>query len=196
VLAGGQGQRIGGRKAVGELASKPLISYPLGALSAVLEEVVVIAKADTELPDLPGVTIWIEPQEPRHPLVGIVHALGIAGNRRVLVCPADMPFVSAELVERLATAAMGAAPAVIAKHGTSVQPLLGVYRPAAARVLTGAMRDELPVREAVARIGPRLLEIDDPDELFNINTPDDLLQAAAMLDSRARRVPWAPPSRR
>jgi molybdopterin-guanine dinucleotide biosynthesis protein A len=183
---------MGGRKTVVELASKPLISYPLGALSAVLDDVAVIAKADTELPNLPGVTLWIEPQVPHHPLVGIVEALGLAGNRRVLVCAADMPFVSAELVERLATAAMGAAPAVIAKHEHSVQPLLGVYRPAAARVLAGAVRDELPVREAVARIGPRLLEVDDPDQLFNVNTPDDLLQAAAMLDSRARRVPWAP----
>ncbi len=183
---------MGGRKAVVELASKPLISYPLGALSAVLEEVAVIAKTDTELPGLPGVTVWIEPQAPHHPLVGIVQALGLAGDRRVLVCAADMPFVSAELVERLATAAMGAAPAVIAKHATLAQPLLGVYRPAAARMLAGALRDELPVREAVARIGPRLLEVDDPDELFNIDTPDDLLQAAAMLDARARRVPWAP----
>ena len=90
---------------------------------------------------------------------------------------------------------MRAAPAVIAKHGDSVQPLLGCYRPAAARMLTGAVREGLPVREAVARIGPRLLEVEDPDELFNVNTPDDLLQAAAMLDRRARRVPWAPPSR-
>jgi molybdopterin-guanine dinucleotide biosynthesis protein A len=195
VLAGGLGRRMGGRKTVVDLASRPLISYPLGALSAVLSEVAVIAKPDTELPSLPGVTVWIEPQEPRHPLVGIVQALGLAGNRRVLVCAADMPFVSSELVERLASTEMRAAPAVIAKHGDSVQPLLGVYRPGAARGLAGAVRDELPVREAVARIGPRLVEVDDPDELFNVNTPDDLLQAAAMLDRRARRVPWAPPSR-
>lgn len=187
---------MGGRKPVVELASKPLISYPLGALSAVLSEVAVIAKADTELPSLPGVTVWIEPQEPHHPLLGLVQALGLAGNRRVLVCAADMPFVSAELIERIATAEMRAAPAVITRHGDSVQPLLGCYRPAAARLLSGGVREGVPLREAVARIGPRLLEVDDPDELFNVNTPDDLLQAAAMLDRRARRVPWSSPSRR
>jgi molybdopterin-guanine dinucleotide biosynthesis protein A len=184
---------MGGRKPVVELASKPLISYPLGALSAVLSEVAVIAKPDTELPSLPGVTVWIEPQQPYHPLLGLVQALGLAGNRRVLVCAADMPFVSAELIERIATAEMRAAPAVIARHGDAVQPLLGCYRPGAALLLSGGVREDVPLREAVARIGPRLLEVDDPEELFNVNTPDDLLQAAAMLDRRARRVPWAPP---
>ncbi|HEV3054049.1 MAG TPA: NTP transferase domain-containing protein, partial [Solirubrobacteraceae bacterium] len=170
VLAGGLGRRMGGRKTIVELASRPLISYPLGALSAVLSEVAVIAKADTELPSLPGVTVWIEPQTPRHPLVGIVQALGLAGERPVFVCAADMPFVTPEVVIRLAHADPGGAPAVIASERGVGQPLLGCYRPAAARMLSGGVREGVPVREAVARIGPRLLEVDDPDELFNVNT--------------------------
>ena len=47
-----------------------------------------------------GVTVWIEPEHPRHPLVGIVQALALADGRPVLVCGADLPFVSAELVRR------------------------------------------------------------------------------------------------
>jgi hypothetical protein len=42
----------------------------------------------------------------------------------------------------------------------------------------------VPVREALLGIGPRLFEVDDPDVLFKINAPDELLQAAAMLDRR------------
>ena len=33
-----------------------------------------------------------------------------------------------------------------------------------------------------------MLEVADPDVLFNVNTPDDLLQAAGMLDLRASRA--------
>ena len=59
--------------------------------------------SDTALPPLPGVPIWIEPAEPRHPLAGIVHALegagaaaGIAGlAREILVSAGDLPFVGA-----------------------------------------------------------------------------------------------------
>jgi molybdopterin-guanine dinucleotide biosynthesis protein A len=193
VLAGGLGARLGGRKATVELAGKPLISYPLDALSSVLSEVTVVAKTDTELPSLPGVTVWLEPQTPRHPLVGIVQALGLAGQRPVLVCAGDMPFVTPELVHEFAGAQLGLAQAIIAKHENSAQPLLGVYRPLAAHVLARGAAEGASVNETVVRLGPKFVEVEDPDELFNVNTPDDLLQAAAMLDRRARRVPWAPP---
>ena len=62
------------------------------------------ASADTELPDLPGTERWDEPDEPRHPLTGIVHALATAGGP-VLVCAADMPFVTADACRTLLQAA-------------------------------------------------------------------------------------------
>jgi molybdopterin-guanine dinucleotide biosynthesis protein A len=94
ILAGGRGQRMGGAKATVMLGGRPLITYPLRALSAVLDDVVVQAKADTELPSLPGTTVWIESEPHRHPLIGIVEALGLAGGRPVLVCAVDIPFVT------------------------------------------------------------------------------------------------------
>ena len=94
ILAGGVGRRIGGSKAIVKLRGRPLIMYPLQALTLALGEVAVLAKPDTELPSLSGVTIWIEPATPQHPLVGISHALALAGDRPVLVCAADLPLVS------------------------------------------------------------------------------------------------------
>jgi molybdopterin-guanine dinucleotide biosynthesis protein A len=187
VLAGGLGRRIGGSKATVELAGRPLLSYPLEALAAVLAEVAIVAKPDTELPSLMGVTVWIEPETPRHPLVGIVQALGLAGGRPVVACAADLPFVTPELIAGLADEDPCGAPAVIAAHGTDTQPLLGCYQPEAVDALRQA-GTSIPLREAVTAIGPRLLEVSEPELLFNVNTPDDLLQAAAMLDRhRARR---------
>jgi len=175
--------RMGGPKLTVALHGLPLISYPLRALTAVLGEVAVIGKPDLELPDLPGTTVWIEPQEPTHPLVGVVEALGLAGGRSVLVCAADLPFVTPEVIARLARLPADGAPAVIASApGSGPQPLLGRYEPVAGTLLAPAARDaRLPVRAAVAAIGPRLLEVDER-ELFNVNSPDDLLLAAAMLD--------------
>jgi molybdenum cofactor guanylyltransferase len=189
VLAGGRGQRIGGAKAMVELAGRPLICYPLEALTAALDEVAVLAKADTELPSLPGATIWVEPQVHHHPLVGIAQALALAGDRPVLVCAADLPFVTPELVGRLATEDPGGAPAVIASRRGEVQPLLGCYRPIALQLLEPAL--DRPMRELVAAIEPRLLEVDDPDALFNVNAPEDLARAAGMLDRR--RAPQGRP---
>jgi molybdenum cofactor guanylyltransferase len=183
VLAGGLGRRIGGSKATVELRGAPLISYPLAAMTSVLDDVAIIAKPDTKLPSLPGVAVWIEPPGRRHPLIGIIHALGLAGGRPVLVCASDLPFVTPRLIERLARADPKGGPAVVAASGEEIQPLLGCYQPRAAELLRKAIaRENIPVRDAVSALGPRLLQVEDPEALFNVNGPDDLLLAAAILD--------------
>ncbi len=188
VLAGGSGRRIGGSKAIVKLRGQPLITYPLAALRAVLEEVIIVAKADTELPSLPGVTVWIEPATPRHPIVGITHAIALAGRSPVLIAAADMPFLTPAVVEQLVSADPGRAPAVIATHGGRLHPLLGCYQPQAAMPLATALAGgDVALRDAVLDLRPRLLEIDDAEALFNVNAPEDLLHAAAMLDRRINR---------
>jgi molybdopterin-guanine dinucleotide biosynthesis protein A len=188
VLAGGLGRRLGGDKAVALLAGRPLIAYPLAAMRAVVADVTIIAKPDTVLPGagVPGgVRVLREPAEPRHPLVGIVYALRAGDGRPVLICPADLPLVTAEVLAELASADPGGAPAVVAVGpGRGLQPLLGCYRPEAAGLLEAAAREATaPVRATVAAIGPRELTV--PAEvLFNVNTAADLARAETLVSSR------------
>jgi molybdopterin-guanine dinucleotide biosynthesis protein A len=186
ILAGGRGSRMGGAKLVVNLQGRPLIEYPLKAMAAALADVAVIAKRDVELRDLGGVTLWIEPDEPRHPLLGIVEALALADGRPVVVCPADLPFVTPALFSRLARTPRAGTVAVVAASARDIQPLLGCYQAGAAQPLAIALRAKMSVRDAVAALGARHLEVEDPCELFNVNTPDDLLQASAMLGSLPR----------
>jgi molybdopterin-guanine dinucleotide biosynthesis protein A len=183
ILAGGAGRRIGGSKAIVELRGRPLICYPLTVVRQVLGDVVVVAKPSTELPSMPGVTVWLEPEEPSHPLLGVLHALSLAEGRPVLICAGDLPFVTPEALNRLIAADPGDAPAVIAAAGGQTQPLLGCYQTVALELLAEASEpgEGPPLRDAVARIGARTLEVD-PHVLFNVNYPEDLLQAAALLD--------------
>jgi len=179
---------MGGSKLTVALRGRPLITYPLEALRAALRDVAVIGKPDLELPSMSGVMVWIEPVEPSHPLVGVVEAIALAGGRSVLVCAGDLPFVTPSLIMRLANTSANGAPAVIAAGRSGPQPLLGCYRPEAAALLAdAARRANGPVRDAVLSIGPRLLEVGDEQELFNVNSPDDLLLAAAILDQRDRK---------
>jgi molybdopterin-guanine dinucleotide biosynthesis protein A len=202
VLAGGLGRRIGGAKAVVPLAGRPLISYPIAALRSILTEVRVVAKPGTELPALEGVEVWAEPEEPRHPLVGIVHALRRAAPRAVLVCAADMPLLTGAALAALAAADPRGAPAVVAARrggldevaarrggldevvAAGLEPLLGCYQPQAADLLEpAAVLAQAPVRAAVAAIAPRLLDLG-PDAarlLFNVNSGEDLRRAEAIL---------------
>ena len=174
ILAGGRGRRIGGSKASIPLRGRPLISYSLETLGEALSDVVVLAKAETELPELPGVGIWIEPERDHHPLIGIASALALAGGRSVLVCAADLPFITPELVRQLAATGRVA----VAAYQGAIQPLLGRYD---ASVLQRLPRSG-PVREAVLGLAPQVVEVEDPKLLFNVNSPAELLQAASMLE--------------
>ncbi|HWF33729.1 MAG TPA: molybdenum cofactor guanylyltransferase [Solirubrobacteraceae bacterium] len=187
ILAGGLGHRLGGAKATVELRGRPLLSYPLAVLREALAEVVIVAKADTELPaGLEGVPVSIEPSLPRHPLTGIVHALGFAAGRAVLVCAADMPFVTPELVTRIAGADPQGAPAVVPLTGEALQPLLALYLPGA---FDGRAVDSgRPLRTLVAELGPRLLAVEDGGPFFNVNTREDLRRAEAILGARYPNV--------
>src|SRR5687768_11611716 len=99
-----------------ELDGRPLAEHVHAALSAVCERVTVVCKKDTELPPLNGAERWDEPDEPRHPLTGIVHALEQAGEP-VLVCAVDMPWVTGDACRSLAEAAPGGVAAVAVGKG-------------------------------------------------------------------------------
>lgn len=188
VLAGGAGRRLGGGKAVVGLRGRPLLRYPLAAVQAVLDEVAVVAKGETELPALPAeVALWVEPDAPRHPLAGIVHALERAGGRPVLVCAGDLPLVTPELLGAVLAVDDGAAPAVVPVLHGRLQPLVALYRPAALPPLAAALAaSPLPaLRDAVAALGPLSLPCADERPFLNVNVPEDLLAAAALLDRPA-----------
>ncbi len=138
VLAGGRSRRMGSPKAVVPLGGKPLIAWPLAAAAEAGLEAVVVAKPGSQLPPL-DVPVWDEPEEPAHPLTGLVAALERAGGPIVaLAC--DMPFVTPDLIARLAAA-----------RGIARPARRGVPRPLRAR---RAPRPARRARSARRRCGP------------------------------------------
>jgi molybdopterin-guanine dinucleotide biosynthesis protein A len=179
VLAGGRGRRLGGAKPIAELGARPLVTWPLEAARAAGLDAVVIAKAATPLPDDLGVPVWLEPDEPSHPLVGLVHALEQAGGRPVVALACDMPHVSSALLARLC----GAEGAVVARADL---PFPARYEPSALPILRDVLAREAPAREALAALAPAVLGAA-PEELHGVNSPEELAAAAA-------RVGHVPPS--
>jgi molybdenum cofactor guanylyltransferase len=174
VLAGGRARRLGGAKATAQLGGRPLVAWPVAALRAVLDEVVVVAKRSTPLPPL-DVPVWVEPDEPRHPRAGIVHALERANGRAVLACACDLPLVTPLLVRTIAHAE--GTVAVVPRAGGRLQPLLARYEPAALAALSAAPADE-PLTATVEALGPSVLDIADDGAFTNANTPEELAEIA------------------
>jgi molybdenum cofactor guanylyltransferase len=185
LLAGGAGRRLGsaGRgKAMQPLAGRPLATYPAAVLRSVCERVVVVCKSDTQLPELPHTERWNEPDEPRHPLTGIVYALERARGP-VLVCAVDLPLVTPEACRSLlSVAARSGAPATVGIAGGIVQPVLAVYDPASLPALRRG-QPAAPLTETVLSLSPARVAL--PERLVrSVNTQADL-DAAELAVRRA-----------
>ncbi len=185
VLAGGRSTRMGTPKPLVELAGQPLISYPLAAVGEAGLEPIVVAKPDSPLPPL-DCRIVLEPAEPNHPLCGIVAALE-AADGPVVALGCDMPLVAPALIESLAGIEAAAAVPELAGR---LQPLLARYEPRAEPSLRAALERGDSTTAAVAALHPRVLSpadltrFGDPDTIaFNVNTPEDVERAAALLGS-------------
>lgn len=181
ILAGGRGRRMGGGKPARELAGRPLMAWPAAALAEVCTRVVVVAKPSTELPELPGVERWDEPDDDHHPARGIAYALERAGEP-VLVCAADMPFVTAEACRGVAAGLGEGSTAAVAVAGGVLQPVFAAYAPSALAGLSAAPPDAALTR-TVDSLDPVLLEVD-PRTVRSVDTEEDLARAELELGLR------------
>ena len=174
---------MGPSKAGIELGGAPLIERPLRAMREARLEAVVVAKPNTDLPPL-DVPVWREPEEPSHPLTGVVAALeGARGP--VVVCGCDLPFVAPALLAHLAGRSE---PLVVLEAAGRLHPLIGRYTPEMIDALRAGRDAQRPLHEVVTELGavritePKLRRYGDPERIvFNINTPADLARAEEML---------------
>jgi molybdenum cofactor guanylyltransferase len=188
VLAGGEARRLGGAKATAELAGQPLIAYPLAAAAAAGLETVVVAKAGTPLPEFEA-DVLFEPEEPVHPLCGVLAAMEQAGNAcGVLALGCDMPFLTPALLSWMAALD---GPALLEVEGR-LEPLPGRYPADAFGRLAGAIHEGEAMGSTLASLGARVLgdaelaRFGEPSRLcFNVNEPADLERARELLGEDA-----------
>ncbi len=187
VLAGGSGSRIGGAKATAQLDGQALISYPLAAALGALSSVAVVAKDGVELPQLDQrVELWIEPDEPRHPVIGVIEALRRAEGRAVLIIACDLPLLTSEVVALIASADAEGSVAVLASAAGRPQPLLARYQPAALALLEKFDTDGAMTEQVMALL-PTLVEV--PAEAsFNVNDLEQLKEVSRRLRSSSEQA--------
>jgi molybdenum cofactor guanylyltransferase len=187
VLAGGRGTRIGGAKPSAPLGGRTLIEHVLAAAREAELETVVLAKRATALPTL-AERVLVEPDEPSHPLCGVLAALDFVADREpergLLAVPCDMPFLTGALLRWLAEL-----------DGAAVLELDGQTQPLPARVvgantpvLREALARESSLRAALGSLSPfvvgerELARFGDPARLcFGVNSPAQLALAESCL---------------
>jgi molybdopterin-guanine dinucleotide biosynthesis protein A len=180
ILAGGEGRRIGGDKPLKMVGGERLIDRALRHARAWSDSVAVAVREAAQAGGIDA--LLIRDAEVPGPLGGLISALRFATERKcelLLTIPADMPFLPPDLLERLA-GALGEYRCALASSGGHLHPVCGLWRSAL-----------VVEAEAYARSGRRSLrglgEIVgfaavewpvQPDSFFNVNTSDQLAEAA------------------
>jgi molybdopterin-guanine dinucleotide biosynthesis protein A len=198
VLAGGLSRRMGHDKTRAVIAGKPLIVHILARLKPQAAPLWINAPADYPL-DL-GLPVFPDPRSDRPgPLAGVLaglQALDRTGHMHshVLTVPGDTPFLPEDLVERLCALATEDR-IVLAASGGRTHPVVALWPRALAADLESWLEDpahrrvfDFIDRHAHAIVEFPLIEtaLGPTDPFFNINTPDDLRQAEALLQKGMR----------
>ena len=178
ILAGGRSTRMGRPKPGVRIAGHALISYPIAAAQAAGLERFVVAKRDTELPEI-YCPVVLEPDEPRHPLCGLIAALRHQRSP-VLALACDMVFIDEKLLAWLASH-IGTA---VIEAGGRLQPLLARYDYDSLQLLEEALERGDSMRDAAAGLEPKVIpesdvaRFGDPARIcFNANTAADVEEA-------------------
>jgi molybdenum cofactor guanylyltransferase len=185
ILAGGAGRRMGGTdKASLLLGGRTLLSRVADRLDPQVEALALSANGDTTR--FGGALPVLADAGGAGPLAGVLAALDWAapmGATAVVSVAVDTPFFPGDLVPQLLLAAEGAPGGVaLAESGGRVHPTFGLWPVGLRDELRATLaRGELRVMDFAERQGAAMARFGDERAFLNVNTPDDLARAEAML---------------
>jgi molybdopterin-guanine dinucleotide biosynthesis protein A len=188
ILAGGKSRRMGRDKLPLKIGNATLLDRVHDALASRCKEIVIVG----ERGHAPAEVRRISDLRPgrQGPLAGIEAGLLAARYRPVFVAAGDMPFLTGELVEYLVGLLSDDVPAVVPVLEGGLHPLCAAYgwevRPAVSAELDGGLRSVRGLLEALPEVRyvgeVELRRFGDPNVLLaNVNSPEDLARARAML---------------
>ena len=184
IIAGGRSSRMGGiEKAFVEIGGKPILDRIVARLTPQVDRLVINANGDANRFAQSGLAVLPDLRaDIATPLAGLhasLHWAAHNGAEWLLTVPADTPFLPRDLMQKLST---GSHDAVIAASGGQKHFLTGLWATSLLPVLESAITAKALVRvkDWAAKADAATVEwpVSLFDPFFNVNTPEDLAEAA------------------
>ncbi len=189
ILAGGRGRRMGGLdKASVVLCGRTLLDRVVERLSPQVEALALSANGDPARFATRGLPVLADDAS-LGPLSGVLAGLRWAearGATHLVTVAVDTPFLPGDLVPRLLLAAEESpGGGAIAESGGRAHPTVALWPVGLSAGLAATLgRGEAKVMDFADRHGAARCAFADERAFLNINTPDDLCAAEAMLEAR------------
>lgn len=185
VLAGGEGRRMGGLKALRPFRGAPLVVHALGLARGWSDRVVISVRDAAQLGEAVDADLAFDRTDIPGPLAGLAGALQYArdaGADRLFTLPCDMPNLPRTLPVRLA-AALGPDDGVaLPRIEGELQPTCGLWRVTALDRLPAYLATgQSSLRGFAAACGLAIVDYgpDDAAGFANVNSPEDLARLEA-----------------
>lgn len=181
VLAGGEGKRIGGGKPLRALGRERLVDHAV-SLARNWSDSIAVAVRDRAQVGAVHADL-ISDEDVSGPLGGLISGMTFArdaGAEFLLAIPADMPFLPNDLLDRLRNT-IGDHGSALAASGGHIHPVCSLWRADSierARDYAASGRRSLKGLAAVIGFGIADWPAEPLDPFFNINTSDELAEAA------------------
>lgn len=180
VLAGGEGRRMGGGKPLRAWGGRPLLARALDLARSYAPEVAVAVRDAGQVGQGAAIPLLFDPPDIGGPLAGLASALDFGRRRgalwvQTLAC--DMPYLPADLSDRLAQALESGVGAVLPVSEGRVHPVCGLWRVGSRdRLEAYVASGRSSLRGFAEHVGLREVawEVAGPDPFVNLNTPQDL----------------------
>lgn len=133
VLAGGEGRRMGGVKALRPFRGTTLLGQAVDQARGWSDRVVVVVREPAQVAGATDAALVLDRADIPGPLAGLAAALAYAGetgSALVFTLPCDMPNLPPDLPRRLAAVLGRADGAALAELDGQLQPICGLWRAA------------------------------------------------------------------
>lgn len=176
ILAGGEGKRIGGNKALQMLQGKPLLGWVLDAVGPQSTEVLISANDNLARYAVHGCPVITDDLPGQGPLAGLRSALRRAQYARVVSVPCDTPFLPPDLLARLSVALdMPEIEAAVTVCEGRQQYAIAMYRKdVLPRLDTFLATGKRKLGDWLLTLNVREVTFDDVQAFANINTQQEL----------------------
>lgn len=197
ILAGGFSRRFGSDKGLVVLANKPLVVHVIERISPVVDEVLLVVSSEIQKQSFEPILenkakLIIDKDDSQSPLIGAITGFETAKGEYSLLLPCDTPLVSTKIVQFFLDLCTNRSAVIPRWPSGYIEPLQAVYHTksaltAAKKALAAGsmnMRSMIDNLMGVRYVSTMVLEQMEPElvTFFNVNTPQDLQKASAILN--------------